>query len=223
MKINLFSNFIDEYKRITTKDKYIHGNKLFVLIYFYYFKLRGKHILAHPNSDIKGLNNIYTKDILSIGIDYCGFVSKRDSTFLNIKGVLTIEGAFSIGRGCRFYIGPKAICLLNKNSYISPFTNFIIMHGISIGENCAISWNCQFLDEDFHTIDYNDKKNIKTNFIKIEDKVWIGCNVNVFKGTVISRGCVIAANSSVRGIFLEENCLIGGNPAKVIKRNISWK
>ena len=133
------------------------------------------------------------------------------------------NGTFSIGRGCRFDIGEKGICVLNKNSYVSPFTNFIIEHGISIGEGCAISWFCQFLDEDFHTIEYDNKKVIGDPTIVISDNVWIGCYVNVFKGTFIAKGCVVAANAVVRGIFDEENCLIAGNPARVVKKNISWR
>ncbi|WP_261156851.1 acyltransferase [Serratia liquefaciens] len=43
------------------------------------------------------------------------------------------------------------------------------------------------------------------------------------KGTNIASGCVVAANSVVSGDFLESNCLIAGSPARVVKRNISWK
>ena len=214
--------FKNEYYRILDRCKNLEGNKLLVLIHFYYFKLKRKNILAYPNSIIKGLKNIHTKDILSIGIDYYGFISQKDYTFLNIQGLLKIEGAFSIGRGCRVLIGPNATCSLNKNSYVSPLTSFIIMHGLFIGEGCAISWNCQFLDEDFHQIDYDNKQTTKENIITISDKVWIGCNTNILKGTFLAKGCVVAAGSVVRGRFEEENCLIGGNPAKVIKRNISW-
>lgn len=217
------TNLLNEYNRIIEKCKNLKGCKFLVLIHFYYYKLNRRNILAYPNSVIKGLKNIHTKDILSIGIDYYGFISKRDYTYLNINGKLKIEGAFSIGRGCRILIGENATCYLNKNSYASPFTNFIIMHGLFIGEGCAISWNCQFLDEDFHQIDYDNKPISKENVITILDKVWIGCNTNILKGTFIAKGCVVAAGSTVRGRFEEQNCLIGGNPAKVIKRNISWK
>ncbi len=95
------------------------------------------------------------------------------------------------------------------------------MHKLKIGDNCAISWNCQFLDEDFHEIKYQGKKETPEEII-IGNKVWIGSNVCVYKGTFIPNGCVIASNSVVKGGFEEENVLIAGNPAKVIKRNISW-
>lgn len=222
MQPNFLSNTFHEYKKIQLKCKQLGGYKILSIAKFYYYKLKGKQLLVYPNTIISGIKNIATNGIVSIGIDYFGFVSKRDFTFLNIRGKLITYGEFSIGRGCRFDIGSDAICILHKNSYISPFTNFIIMHGISIGEACAISWNCQFLDEDFHSIEYPNKKTNEEKKIVIADKVWIGCNVNIFKGTFIAKGCVIAANSVVRGIFAEENCLIAGNPAIVIKQNINW-
>ena len=84
------------------------------------------------------------------------------------------------------------------------------------------SWDCQFLDDDFHEISYLGK--IPTdNSIIIGDNVWIGCGVKIYKGTKIASGCVVASNSIVKGVFDIENTLIAGNPAKIIKENIIWK
>ena len=96
------------------------------------------------------------------------------------------------------------------------------MHELVIGDNCAISWDCQFLDEDFHNISYSGKRKVENSII-IGDNVWIGCGVKIYKGTVIPNGCVIASDSIVKGAFYVENSLIGGNPAKTIKENIEWK
>ena len=96
------------------------------------------------------------------------------------------------------------------------------MHSLNIGDNCCISWNCQFLDEDFHEINYKNYKS-SVNSITIGNQVWIGCGVKIYKGTNIPDGCVIASDSVVRGTFEKNICLIGGVPAKVIKENISWK
>jgi hypothetical protein len=35
--------------------------------------------------------------------------------------------------------------------------------------------------------------------------------------------CVIASDTLVKGIFDQNNCLIGGNPARILKENIKWK
>ena len=155
-------------------------------------------------------------------MDYTGFTHGKDITYLNIKGKLEILGKFSIGRGCRFDIGKDAIVQIGNGTYINPLTTVIIMHKLSIGEDCAIAWNCQILDEDFHKIGYEGKKENASNAITIGDKVWIGSHVSIYKGATIPKGCVVASNSVIREKFEEENVLIMGNPAKIIKRNITW-
>ena len=42
----------------------------------------------------------------------------------------------------------------------------------------------------------------------------------VKKGSTTSYGCIISAGSIVKGRFEQENCLLTGNPAKVVKSNI---
>jgi acetyltransferase-like isoleucine patch superfamily enzyme len=174
---------------------------------------RGKQIIAHQNAIINGIRNIKTKSILNIG---------RDITFLNIVGTLEVLGRFTIGRGCRFNVGKDATVKLGNCSSINPFTTVTIMHQLEIGQDCSISWNCQFLDEDFHTIEYPGRKENLSQGIFIGVRVWIGANVSLMKGTYIPNGCVIASNSVVKSKFEEENFLIAGNPAKIIKKNVSW-
>ncbi|PZX19158.1 acetyltransferase-like isoleucine patch superfamily enzyme [Breznakibacter xylanolyticus] len=159
---------------------------------------------------------------IKIGLDKTGFIHPKTKTLLNVKGKLIFKGKFAISRGCSFDIGENACVEIGDGGYINGNTNIIIMHELKIGRQCAISWNCQFLDEDFHSIYYEGKKEKKSGII-IGDKVWIGCNVKLYKGTKIADNCVIAADSVVRGCFDETNCLIAGNPAKIIKRNVTWE
>ena len=53
--------------------------------------------------------------------------------------------------------------------------------------------------------------------IKIGKNCFIGCNSIILKGTVLGDGCVVGAGAVVCGKF-EDNCVIAGNPARVIKR-----
>lgn len=57
----------------------------------------------------------------------------------------------------------------------------------------------------------------------IGDDVWIAQRVTLIKGAQIPSNCVVGACSLVNKKFEEEGCIIAGNPAKVIKRNIRWK
>ncbi|MBV7529013.1 acyltransferase [Chitinophaga sp. sic0106] len=192
-----------------------------LLIRYCYYRISGKLLLLHQRAIIKGSNNIITMAPVSVGTSFVGFCHRKDYTYLHIEGQLLFKGKFAIGRGCRFDIGMNAKVTIGSNGFINPFTNIIITDNLTIGDDVAISWNCQILDNDFHEVHYEGKKQ-KSNNIVIGNKVWIGSNVSIYKGAVIPDGCVVAANSVVRNSFSETNCIIGGNPAKVIKSNISW-
>jgi acetyltransferase-like isoleucine patch superfamily enzyme len=212
-------DLLEFYKRCRKSE----SNFLFIAIRFILHRLiHHKALLLHQHVKLKGVKNIEANGRIEVGLEYVGFMHRTDKTYLHIQGKLRIGGNYSIGRGCRFDIGENATVTIGNGGYMNCMTNLIIMHELSIGDNCAIAWNCQFLDENFHMIDYPDKRD-KGNSITIGDNVWIGCGVKIYQGTIIPDGCVIASDSVVRGIFSDENCLIAGNPAKIIKQNIHWR
>jgi len=209
---------------IYKKCKTTGGNFFLVYSSYLYRKLKTrKNIIAHEKVCITGLKNIEIEkgSFLEIGLKYVGFIHPNDNTLLNIRGKLHFKSSYSIGRGCRIDIGENAKVVFGKGGYTNSFTKFIISHGLTIGDNCIISWDCQFLDDDFHKIQYEGKQE-KVKEIKIGNNVWIGCGVKIYQGTIIPNNTVISANSIVRGVFNEENTIILGNLAKVIKTNVSW-
>ena len=53
--------------------------------------------------------------------------------------------------------------------------------------------------------------------IHIGKNCFLGCNSIILKGTFLGDGCVVGAGAVVSGKF-EDNCVIAGNPAKIIRR-----
>lgn len=186
-----------------------------------------KNLFTSSRVILKGIGKlkIPTGPIL-IGVKPVGFQTKYDATLINCRGSIEFEEDFSIGRGCRFDVGPDAKVKLGAGSFLSVNCLVVIMHGLKIGRECKISWNCQFLDDDFHSIVYPDAKwplrGKRKSEICIGDHVWIGCNATILKGVIVANNCVIAAHSVVKGDFLEEGCLIAGNPAVVVRRGVVW-
>lgn len=136
--------------------------------------------------------------------------------------VLFGEGV-CIGGGTLLFIKTGAHFEIGDNTYFTSDVHIECKNNIKIGDNCAVSWGVTILDDDHHEIVYDAEDRItKPSEVYIGDKVWIGCNVTILKGTRIGNNCVIAAGSVVNGNF-PNNSLIGGNPSKVIKENIDWK
>lgn len=94
--------------------------------------------------------------------------------------------------------------------------------GITIGDNTMIGGNAKILDNDFHPIEAearirDDKDMIRAKEIVIGKNCFIGCNSIILKGTVLGDNCVVGAGAVVSGKY-EDNCVIAGNPAKVVKK-----
>lgn len=113
---------------------------------------------------------------------------------------------------------PNAIIKIGDKTYVNRRTEIMCKEKVSIGSNCAISWDVSITDTDYHSID--GKPDIKP--VIIGDNVWIGCKSTILKGVTIGNGAVVAANSVVVK-DVPANTLVGGNPARVLRENISWK
>ncbi len=100
-------------------------------------------------------------------------------------------------------------------------TRFGCRKRIEIGDNCIIA-DCRILDTDFHSIipdRRNDPSAIRTAPISIGKNVWIAMDSIVLPGACIGDNSTIAAGSVVTGA-VSNDCLFGGNPAKLIKKII---
>lgn len=92
---------------------------------------------------------------------------------------------------------------------------------IEIGDNTLIGANTKIFDNDFHSMVVeerinDDYSNLITKAVKIGKNCFIGCNAIILKGTVLGDNCVVGAGAVVHGKF-EDNSVIAGNPAKLIK------
>lgn len=116
----------------------------------------------------------------------------------NLGKSIIIEDNVGIGDYC--HIGGAGGVLIKKDTIIGPYFS------------CHSS-NHQFNDLS-KLIRLQETKRIG---IIIGKNCWIGAKVTILDGVIIGDGCVVAAGSVVNKEF-ESNCVIGGVPAKIIKR-----
>jgi acetyltransferase-like isoleucine patch superfamily enzyme len=186
-----------------------------------YLHCRGKSIYAHHNTSIRGLGNILIDGQLYLGTESVAFLSGREQTFLNIRGQLRVGGTVDIGKGCRFDVGRGSVCAL-QDCTINGESTVVINHGLRIGAGSAVAWGCEFLDEDFHSLSYPGRQE-RNPEIEVGRHVRIGSHVRILKGVHIADGSVVAACSVVTRSFSQENVLIAGNPARIVRENVRWE
>ncbi len=95
---------------------------------------------------------------------------------------------------------------------------------ISIGEDCMFSREITINTSDFHSI-IDLKSNSRINPAKdviIGNHVWIGNGCYLNKGVIIGDNSIVAARSVVPGKNYENNILLGGVPARLLKSEINW-
>ncbi len=95
---------------------------------------------------------------------------------------------------------------------------------INIGEDCMFSWNIHIMSGDYHNIICPDNKNIinKGRFCDIGNHVWLGSGATLCKNVKIADNCIVGTNSVVTKSCDEKNAVLAGNPARIVKRNVSW-
>jgi acetyltransferase-like isoleucine patch superfamily enzyme len=96
---------------------------------------------------------------------------------------------------------------------------------LTIGDDCMFSREIEVRTTDVHKI-YDKTTGDHLNpakLISIGNQIWVAARVIISKGVLIPDGCIIGAASFVNKIFDEENTVIAGQPAAVVKRNVVWK
>lgn len=108
--------------------------------------------------------------------------------------------------------------VLGKDSFINSDCKIRCHQEIIIGERTAISHDFTVMDSDMH--EFEGEKTKKP--VYIGNHVWIGTRVTVLKGVTIGDGAVVAANSLVLR-DVPAGAMVGGVPAQIIQKNVSWQ
>jgi acetyltransferase-like isoleucine patch superfamily enzyme len=132
-------------------------------------------------------------------------------SYTTVSGNFAVYSNFHLGvaEGARLHLGSG---FLNTGSLVVCTTE------ISIGEMCLFGEQVIIRDDDSHGIDDRPRRAP----ITIGDKVWVGMRAMILKGVTIGDGAVVAAGSVVTR-DVPTGALVGGVPAQVIRKDITWQ
>lgn len=127
------------------------------------------------------------------------------SGFTNKGNTITFGRDFSTS-------GPLQISLMRGNG------------NITIGEDCMFACGITIQLGDGHDI-YSKSTNkiINSNTdIVVGNHVWIANDVSLLKGAKIGNDSIVGLNSIVTKSFDQDNIIIAGIPARMVKSDINW-
>lgn len=124
---------------------------------------------------------------------------------VQIQPGVMIFGSGKVSIGSNTVIGKDTIIFSNK--------------GVNIGNDVLIAAQSYIIDSD-HNIKIDElirNQGLKSEEVTIGNDVWIGAGAKILKGSKISNGAVIGAQSLVNG-YLEEYSINVGIPASKISQ-----
>lgn len=170
---------------------------------------------------LKGSLKVDNPQIASIKIGFSNAAvvdAKFQRTIWDNSGFISFKGNARLCAGCK--ITNLGQLLFGKNFNITGDTSIINLTDSSFGDDVLISWDCLFMDTDFHKI---TKEGVVINpdrGIHIGNHVWIGCRSTILKGVHIADNSVVAAGSVVTKDFTLENSIVDSN--RILKTDIEW-
>ena len=150
-----------------------------------------------------------------------------------IRGRRSISGAdgLTTGRFCRFDLdGAEKTLFIGRNCEFGDNTHIVALNRVEIGDNVLIASKV-FISDTNHgnydgpsaadpAIPPNERELVSTP-VKIGNNVWIGENTVILAGSMIGDGCIIGANSVIKGVFPAGSMIV--DAGKVIKTYNSEK
>ncbi|WP_435011866.1 acyltransferase (plasmid) [Tundrisphaera lichenicola] len=169
------------------------------------------HVHASRAASISGAGR------LELGTRWDGLRYLPSELNLQRDARLSVDGEFSIYTGFHISVSGGAALTLGSG-YINNGVTIDCFKSITIGNRVAISKNVTIRDSDNHSIDGAGEISAP---VIIEDDVWIGLNAVILKGVRVGAGSVVAAGAVVTR-DVPRNSLVGGVPARVIRRDVTW-
>ena len=167
--------------------------KTIALIFYYSF---ARYLPASKNSFFKSIRGSCCKRIFK----KCGKnINIEKGAFFGYGNEIEIGDNSGLGMNCRIY-GPVVI---GKDVMMAP--DVIIL---------TVNHNFSRID-----IPMRLQGKSETKPVIIQDDVWIGIRTIIMPGVVVSKGSIIAAGSVVTK-DVPEYCIVGGAPAKILRKRI---
>lgn len=154
----------------------------------------------------------------------------RNVTFENVRiEMLGGSGTLIVGDNVKLngllQIAPLSVIEVGDDTFVNRQSHLSAWEGayIRIGRGCLFS-NVEIRTSDMHSIVdlvSGDRINPAKSVV-VEDHVWLGESVTLYKGVTIGNGSVVGGHSVVTA-SVPSYTLVSGVPAKVIKSRVSWQ
>ena len=179
-------------------------------------------------SSIKGnieINAPIKSGMIGFGQSYEIFTVSKKTAEIFLQGKIIFNGHVQFGKDYFVYIANNAVLQMGNMSSLGSNGKIICFEKITLGDYARIGFESQLSDTNAHQMinTLTDEKYPLTGIISIGNYNYISNRVTIFSNTKTSNYTTIASNSLCTDDYTDfgENILIGGIPAKILKKDIS--
>lgn len=173
------------------------------------------------------INTEIKRGMIKFGVNLAGYVIADKGSILMFQGARFIfNGQANICQGSSIVVHQNAVLELGDCVNIGDNVKIICHSEIFIGNKTDITWESQVTDFNFHFIEDMNRKEIfnLSRPIEIGEYCWIGNRTTIMPGTKLPNRTIVASNSLLNkdyiSIGIEPYSLIGGIPAKLLKKGV---
>ena len=187
---------------------------------FFYVKVHFQNISGKITIDYP-----IKRGMIGFGQPYEMTTQEKGIAELVLLGSIVFKGHVQFGKDYFIYVKENADLIMGHMSSLASNGKIICSNAIRFGDYARIGSESQIIDTNFHQMDdvlTNEKLPMSAPIV-IGNYNFISNRVTILSKTILPNFCTVASNSLCTKDYssLNENSLIGGVPAKLIKSNIS--
>lgn len=166
---------------------------------------------------------------------------KIDESSIVDHTMVSPAGQLVVGKECVIngeLVAAAGSIQIGDHVVINENTRIFSAEKIVIEDDVMISWGCNIVDSNMHSLHSADRKNdtrtareairtgtmgqnvdyskIVSKPVVIREGAWIGFNAIILKGVTIGKGAVVGAGSVVTR-DVPDHAVVAGNPTRVVK------
>ncbi|MCI9077486.1 MAG: acyltransferase [Lachnospiraceae bacterium] len=134
------------------------------------------------------------------------------------RAQVNMSAKYPVNAGCIIGGNPDNIHFSpdELNNFQGTGCYFQVFGNITIGKGVYIACNVGIITANHKTSDLDSHEDAKN--VIIGDYSWIGMNSVILPGVILGPHTIVGAGSVVTHSFIEGNCVVAGNPAKIVRK-----
>ena len=177
-----------------------------------------KIIEMHPGT--VRFDSDISRFMIKLGFGGSDSIAEHIGSICIEKGEVIFGGKASMSKGVNIRCSGKL--KIGSNFYANKNCTIWCSDNIEIGNDVLLGWNITFRDSDGHMVVADNLPRPISGHIKVGNHTWICSECHLLKNSGLGNDCVLGYGSLLTKTFEDNNVLIVGCPATVVRKNTNW-